>query len=74
MSRTANLIEFIQWNRTRTLGFLDSIEKTADPQAVLSFRPGPGRAHIGWQLMHIAVTEDIFATERLEPGKIPKHR
>lgn len=54
--------------RERTLGLLASIEKEPNPQAVLSYRPGPGRAHIGWQLMHIAVTEELFATERLMPG------
>src|SRR5205807_2714072 len=30
----------------------------------LGWRPGPGRAHIAWQLMHIAITEELFATER----------
>jgi len=69
MSRTENLVAAIVWNRTRTLGLLDSVEKEASPQAALAYRPGPGRAHIGWQLMHIALTEDIFATERLAPGK-----
>jgi hypothetical protein len=58
-----------RFNRSRTLGLLDLIEKESDPQAVLGWRPGPGRAHIGWQLMHIGVTEEIFATERLAPHK-----
>jgi hypothetical protein len=48
---------------------LDAIEKLPDPQAALAWRPGPGRAHIGWQLMNIGVTEDIFASERLAPHK-----
>ncbi len=69
-----NAIEFhahiYQFNRTRTLGLLDQIEQTPDPQAVLAWRPGEGRAHIAWHLMHIGVTEEIFATERLakKPG------
>ena len=58
-----------EFNRQRTLGLLDKIAGLPDPQTALAFRPGPGRAHIGWQLMHIAVTEDIFATERLAPTK-----
>lgn len=62
-----------QWNRARTLATLDAIEKEADPQAVLAWRPGAGRAPIGWQLMHIAVTEEIFATERLTPEKPAKY-
>lgn len=55
--------------RERTLGLLDKIAEQTDPQAALAWRPGPGRAHIGWQLMHIGVTEEIFATERLLPEK-----
>lgn len=51
-------------NRERTLGTLKAIEAMPNPQAVLGWRPGPGRAHIGWQLMHIGVTEELFATER----------
>lgn len=58
-----------QFYRARTLGLLEGIEKLPDPQAALSWRPGAGRAHIGWQLMHIGVTEDIFASERLAPHK-----
>lgn len=69
MSRTQNLIEVIKWNRTRTLGTLEAIEKLPNPQEALAFRPGPGRAHIGWQLMHIGITEEVFATERLAPEK-----
>ncbi len=30
---------------------------------------GTRPTHIGWQLMHIAITEEIFATERLAPQK-----
>jgi uncharacterized damage-inducible protein DinB len=62
-------INSYQFYRGRTLGLLDAIEKLSDPQAALAWRPGAGRAHIGWQLMHIAVTEEIFATERLNPHK-----
>jgi hypothetical protein len=54
--------------RERTLALLQKIEAEPDPQAVLSWRPGPGRAHIGWQLMHIGITEELAATERLFPG------
>jgi uncharacterized damage-inducible protein DinB len=62
-------LESYQFNRGRTLGLLEAIEALPDPQRALAWRPGAGRAHIGWQLMHIAVTEDIFATERLAPHK-----
>lgn len=66
MSRVAHLIDLMQFNRTRTLAGLAAAEK--EPVA-LGFRPGPGRAHIAWQLMHVGVTEDIFATERLAPDR-----
>lgn len=62
-------IESYRFYRGRTLALLDDIEKQSDPQRVLAWRPGPGRAHVGWQLMHIAITEEIFATERLAPHK-----
>jgi hypothetical protein len=63
------LIRACEFNRKRTLGFLDQIEQMASPPAVLGWRPGAGRAHIAWQLMHIGVTEELFATERLAPYK-----
>ena len=53
------------FNRTRTLGLLDRIEKMTDAPSILGWCPGVGRAHIGWQLMHIGVTEELFAVERL---------
>ncbi len=69
MSTVAVYLEAYQFNRERTLGLLDKICQLPDPQQVLAWRPGPGRAHIGWQLMHIGITEEIFATERLNPGR-----
>ncbi len=57
--------EQYEFNRGRTLGLLDRLEKMTDPQTALGWRPGAGRAHIGWQLMHIGVTEELFAVERL---------
>jgi len=55
--------------RKRTQGTLDRLAKLANPQAALGWRPGPGRAHVAWQLMHVAITEDIIASERLNPSK-----
>lgn len=62
------MIASYEFNRTRTLATLDRIEKL-DQQAALAWRPGPGRAHLGWQFMHVGITEDLFASERLAPGK-----
>ncbi|WP_425613807.1 DinB family protein [Anatilimnocola sp. NA78] len=69
MSIVETLLKAMQFNRTRTLGLLDKIEQEGDAQQALSYRPGPGRAHIGWQLMHIGITEELFATERLTDKK-----
>jgi uncharacterized damage-inducible protein DinB len=72
MSTIQVLTKSLEFNRARTLALLDEIEKQPHPQAALAFRLGAGRAHIGWQLMHIGITEEIFATERLAPDKPPK--
>jgi hypothetical protein len=72
MSIVSTLIKAIEFNRTRTIGLLDNVAKEADPQKILAWRPGPGRAHIAWQLMHVGLTEELFATERLAPGKSPQ--
>ncbi len=69
MSTIETLKKCYEFNRGRTLVLLSNIEKLPNPQAALAWRPGAGRAHIGWQLMHVAVTEEIFATERLAPEK-----
>jgi DinB superfamily len=61
----------IESSRERTLGLLETVAKLRDPAAALAYRPGPGRAHIGWQLTHIGITEELFATERLVPDKSP---
>lgn len=59
---TLQLLDFF---RERTLGTLATIEKLPDPAKALGWRPGPGRAHIAWQITHLAITEELFATERL---------
>ena len=66
MSTIATMINAWEFNRTRTLGLLDQVEKTGKSDAVLAFRPGKGRAQIAWQIMHIGITEELFATHRLK--------
>jgi len=69
MSVAETFIQSYVFNRTRTVDLLERALKEGEPAAVLGWRPGPGRAHIAWQLMHIGITEELFATERLNPGK-----
>ena len=70
MSTIDVTIEIWQFNRERTLMTLDEISGLDDPQTVLGWRPAEGRAHIAWQLMHIGITEELFATERLVGTRI----
>ena len=61
---------FLEFTRKKTLDTLDAIAKRPDAQAVLGWRPGPGRAHIAWQLMHIAATDDRHLTVRMKSGEV----
>src|SRR5215211_2755669 len=72
MSTLHSLVAAYQFNRPRTLGLLEKIEQDKESQTILGWRPGPGRAHVAWQLMHIGITEELFATERLVPGSKPE--
>ena len=73
---TGTLIFGLDFTRNRLLGTLDTIEKVArekgqDIGRVLGWRPGVGRAHIGWQAMHCAATHDKYLNVALL-GKTPK--
>lgn len=57
-------IEYWKFNRERTIATLSAIEAMPNPMEVLGWRPGPGRSHIAWQIVHIGITEELFATER----------
>lgn len=58
------MLQLYDFNRERTLATLAAIEKLPDPAKALGWRPGPGRAHIGWQIMHVGITEELFASDR----------
>lgn len=71
---TADLIEMLDFNRGKTLAFLDNLAKLDGAAKALAWRPGPGRAHIAWQLMHIAATDDRHVHVRMAPpGGQPKN-
>ncbi len=69
MSTIATMIKSYEFNRGRTLGMLEQIEKLNDPAGALAWRPAPGRAHAAWQFMHIGICEEMFATKWLAPHK-----
>jgi len=58
----------LQFARRKTLDMLDAIATRPDPARVLAWRPGPGRAHLAWQMMHIAATDDRHLNVRMNPG------
>ncbi len=64
----ADLVNLLELPRRKTLELLDAIARTPDPAAVLGWRPGPGRAHLAWQLMHIAATDDRHLNVRMKGG------
>jgi hypothetical protein len=65
----ADLLDFLDFSRQKTIGLLDTLAKLPNPQAALGWRPGPGRAHIAWQLMHIAATDDRHVHVRMKGGE-----
>ena len=74
MSSIHSMVDAMGFFRPRTLLTLDRIAQEKDPMKVLAWRPGPGRAHVAWQLMHIGITEELFATDlvpRFKGGSTP---
>jgi uncharacterized damage-inducible protein DinB len=61
--------QFLEFTRKKTLDTLDVIAKRPDAAKVLAWRPGPGRAHIAWQLMHVAATDDRHLGVRMKGGE-----
>jgi hypothetical protein len=57
------------YTRARLLATLDAIEKSGRPvDAVLSWRPAPGRAHAAWQALHCAATHDKYVNRIILSG------
>ena len=59
---------FLEFVRKKTLDTLDAIAKRPDAAELLAWRPGPGRAHVAWQLMHVAATDDRHLGVRMKGG------
>jgi uncharacterized damage-inducible protein DinB len=65
----ADLQLILDLSRRRTTELLDTLAGRPEPGVVLGWRPGPGRAHIAWQLMHVAATEDRHLHVRMKGGE-----
>ena len=69
---TDTILANLDFSRARLLGTLDAIEKSGqDMTKVLAWRPGPGRAHLGWQFMHCAATHDRYLNVGLKRAAEP---
>jgi uncharacterized damage-inducible protein DinB len=64
----SDIRSFLEFVRKKTMDTVDAIAKRPDAAEVLAYRPGPGRAHVGWQLMHIAATDDRHLGIRMKCG------
>jgi uncharacterized damage-inducible protein DinB len=64
----SDLVQLLELSRRKLSELIDAIAARPDPAAVLGWRPGPGRAHIAWQLMHIAATDDRHLNVRMRSG------
>lgn len=60
------LLEFV---RTKTRGLIDAVAAMPDPATALVWQPGPGRANVAWQLLHIAATDDRHLHVRMKGGE-----
>ncbi len=66
MDEKSLLLQQLEIGREKTLSILETIEKSGtDVQKALAWQPGPGRAHIAWQLMHLAAADDRYLNFRL---------
>ncbi len=63
-----DLVGLLEFVRTKTRGLVDALAALPDSANVLGWRPGPGRAHIAWQLMHVATTDDRHLNVRMKGG------
>jgi hypothetical protein len=63
------LRQILERSRKKTVELMDAIAARPNPSAALAWRPGPSRAHIAWQLMHIAATEDRHVHVRMKGGE-----
>ncbi|MFO0968074.1 MAG: DinB family protein [Gemmataceae bacterium] len=65
----ATLLEVLEFVREKTLATVDAVAKLPDPAKALGWRPGPGRAHLAWQLMHLGATDDRHLHVRMKQGE-----
>jgi hypothetical protein len=65
----ADVIAQLEFARRKTNELVEAIAARPDAATVLGWRPGDGRAHIAWQIMHIAATDDRHLNVRMRGGE-----
>lgn len=65
----ADLREMMEFVRVKTTELFEAIAARPDAAAVLGWRPGPGRAPIAWQFMHLGATDDRHLHVRMREGE-----
>lgn len=65
----ADLEGLLTFSRQKSIELLDAIGAAAVPVTVLGWRPSLERAHIAWQFMHIAATDDRHLHVRMTGGE-----
>jgi len=66
---TADFAMLLEFVRAKTKGLVDAVAALPDPAAALAWQPAPGRANIGWQILHIAATDDRHLNARMKGGE-----
>jgi len=64
-----DLFSVFAFSRKRLSDLLDKLAQMPDCDQILAWRPGPGRAHIAWQFMHLAATDDRHLNVRMRSGE-----
>lgn len=64
-----DLKALLEYSRQKTLELLGAIRSAKDAIRILAWRPEPKRAHLAWQLMHIAATDDRHLYVRMRGGQ-----
>ncbi len=63
----------MEFNRQNTEKLLDEIEKSGKGDEALAWRAADGRAPLGWQLAHLAASEDRQATRIGKAELVDEH-
>jgi DinB family protein len=65
----SDLLAWLEFGRKRTMDLIDNLAKDPNIQVILGWQPGPGRARLGWQLMHLGATDDKHLNVRIKGGQ-----